>query len=65
MNETFFFLLTAVVFAVVVGSHLLRAAFGWEATIAGWSVPMWVSWVAAVLTAVLAYLGVSYYFKAK
>ncbi len=65
MNERFFFLLTAVVFAVVGGSHLLRIAFGWDATIAGWSVPMWVSWVAAVVTAVLAYLGVSYYLKAK
>ncbi len=65
MNERIFFLVTAVVFAVAGGSHLLRVAFGWDATIAGWSVPMWVSWVAAVVTAVLAYLGVSYYLKAK
>ena len=65
MNERIFFLLTAVVFAVVGGSHLLRAVFGWDATIAGWSVPLWVSWVTAAVTAVLAYLGVSYYLKAK
>ncbi len=65
MNEKIFFLLTAVVFAGVGGSHLLRAIFGWDATIAGWSVPMWVSWVAVAVTAVLAYLGVGFYLKAK
>ncbi len=65
MSEKFFFLVSAVVFAVVGLLHLLRVAFGWDAMIAGWSVPMWVSWVAAVVTAVLAYLGVSYYLKAK
>ncbi len=53
------------VFAGVAGAHLLRAVFGWDATIAGWSVPLWVSWVAATVTAVLAYLGVGYYLKAK
>ncbi len=65
MNQKFYFLLTAVVFAGVAGAQLLRAVFGWDATIAGWSVPLWVSWVAAAVTAVLAYLGVGFYLKAK
>ena len=65
MSERFFFLVTAVVFAVVGGSHLLRIAFGWDATIAGWSVPIWVSWVAAAVTVALASLGVGLFLKAK
>jgi hypothetical protein len=24
--------------------------FGWRATVGGWSVPMWLSWVAVVVT---------------
>ena len=65
MNQRIFFLLTAVVFAGVAGSHLLKAVFGWDATIAGWSLPLWVSRVAAAVTAVLAYLGAGYYLEAK
>jgi len=33
--------------------------------IAGWSVPMWVSWLAAAATAALAYLGLRLYLGAK
>jgi Mn2+/Fe2+ NRAMP family transporter len=31
--------------------------FGWRATVGDWSVPMWLSWVAVVVTGALAYFG--------
>lgn len=65
MSERSFFLVTAIVFTVVALLHLARLAFGWSASVGGWNVPMWLSWVAAAVTAVLAYLGVRLYRKAK
>ena len=41
--------ITGAIFGIVAIVHILRLAFGWPAQIAGWSVPMWVSWVAIVL----------------
>ncbi len=41
MNQRIYFLLTAVVFAGVAGAHLLRAVFGWDATIAGCPASCW------------------------
>ncbi len=35
--------------------HLLRVLLGWEASIAGWSVPTWLSLIAVVLAGYLAY----------
>jgi hypothetical protein len=37
--------------------HLLRIVLGWEAVVGGWSIPMWFSWVAMIVTVVLAYHG--------
>lgn len=31
---------------------------GWEAVIAGWQVPVWVSWVGVVVAGYLGYKGV-------
>lgn len=44
-----------VIFSVIGVLHLLRAVLWWEAAIAGWNVPMWLSWLAIVVSAVLAY----------
>ena len=57
MNRERYFLITAIVFTVVTLSHLARIVFGWSFAIDGWSAPMWVSWVAAAVTGVLAYYG--------
>ncbi len=57
MNRTSYFLVTAIVFSVIGLLHLLRIILGWEAVIGGWSIPMWLSWVAMIVTAVLAYHG--------
>jgi len=35
--------------------HVLRLALKWEVVLNGWSVPMWVSVVAIVITAYLAF----------
>jgi hypothetical protein len=37
--------------------QLARIVLGWEAVIGGWSVPMWVSWIAVIVTAALASFG--------
>jgi uncharacterized protein YacL len=57
MTRKSYFLVTAIVFSVVGLLHLLRILLGWEAVLGGLSIPMWVSWVAMILTAVLAYYG--------
>jgi hypothetical protein len=41
-------------FAAISLLQLLRALNGWPAQIGGWSVPLWLSWVAAVVTGGLA-----------
>ena len=48
-------LIVAVLFSVVAVMHACRLLFGWQVTIASWIVPLWVSWVAIVVTAYLAY----------
>ena len=60
MNPKSYFLLTAILFSIICLLQLSRIAFGWEANIGGWSVPMWVSWLAVVVTAVLAFFGFTY-----
>ena len=42
------------VFAIVALVHVLRLAFGWEVTIQGSVVPMWVSVLGAVVAGGLA-----------
>jgi hypothetical protein len=39
--------------------HLVRIIFGWSAMLGSWSVPMWLSWVALIVTGALAYFGFS------
>jgi len=53
MNKPFT-MLAVVVFALVALVHLLRLAFGWEATINGAAVPMWASILALVVSGGLA-----------
>ena len=46
MSRRAYLLTTAVIFALIALLHLVRIVFGWSAVIGGWSVPMWLSWVA-------------------
>lgn len=47
--------MTGLLFTVGAVVHLLRAVMGWEASIAGWVVPGWVSWIGVVVAGYLAY----------
>lgn len=46
---------TGVIFLLIALLHLLRIVLGWSAVIAGWMIPVWVSWVALVVSAYLSY----------
>ena len=53
MNKPFT-MLAVQVFVLVALVHLLRLVFGWEATISGAVVPMWVSFVGLLIPGGLA-----------
>jgi hypothetical protein len=57
MDQKTFNLIAGLIFAVVALLHLLRAYMGWQVVIADWTVPMWLSWIAFVVAAGLAYFG--------
>ena len=57
MSPKSYFLLTAIVFSIVSLIQLSRLVLGWQVVIDGWSAPMWVSWIAVVVAAVLAFFG--------
>jgi hypothetical protein len=59
MSRRAYLLAAAIVFSLVALLHLARIVFGWSAVIGGWSVPMWLSWVALVVSGALAYFGFS------
>lgn len=42
------------VFAVVAVAHAWRAVRGWAIQVDAWSIPIWASWVAALVAALLS-----------
>ncbi|MBI4449544.1 hypothetical protein HY634_00635 [Candidatus Uhrbacteria bacterium] len=50
---------TGAIFLIIAVLHLLRILYRWSAAIGGWSVPMWLSWVALIVAAYLAWWGLS------
>jgi hypothetical protein len=57
MTAQHFSRLAAVIFTVVALAHLLRAIGGLEVIIGGLIIPVWLSWIAALVAGFLAYLG--------
>ncbi|HUO01273.1 MAG TPA: hypothetical protein VMU31_00730 [Rhizomicrobium sp.] len=49
--------LAGAIFALVALAHLVRAVLNWPIVIAGWIVPIWLSWVAFLVAAVLSWFG--------
>ena len=49
-----FTLLAVLIFVLVAVAHLLRLAFGWEVTLNGAAVPMWVSILGLLIAGGLA-----------
>lgn len=52
--------LTGYIFGFIGCLHLARLILGWEAIIAGWSVPIWLSLVASTVGFYLAYNAFGY-----
>lgn len=57
MKQKTYCIVTAVIFLVVATLHVARIFLGWEVSINGWLVPLWVSWVALPLVGYLVYRG--------
>jgi hypothetical protein len=57
MNQKTFSLVAGMIFLLVAVMHVLRLALKWEVVLNGWSVPMWVSWLALVIAGFLAFEG--------
>jgi len=55
MRQKTFSLVVGLTFLLIAVMHVLRLALKWEVVLNGWSVPMWVSVVAIVITAYLAF----------
>jgi hypothetical protein len=49
--------LAGLIFAIVAALQLTRALSGWPVTVGTISIPLWASWIACVVAAVLAWLG--------
>lgn len=59
MDQHTYTRLTGVIFLLIAVLHLLRILYRWGAVIGGWSVPLWLSWVALIIGAYLAWWGLS------
>jgi hypothetical protein len=55
LSKNTFSLLTSAIFLIVAAAHALRLVFKWQVIVASWQVPMWVSAVAFLIAAYLAY----------
>ncbi|MGA8472968.1 MAG: hypothetical protein WB721_29615 [Pseudolabrys sp.] len=50
-------LLSAFIFTLIAALQLVRAVKNWPVTIGTTSIPVWVSWAACIVAAILAWLG--------
>lgn len=56
-NNKWYFTATAIIFTIVAIAHLARIIMMMEATIAGYTVPLWVSGAAVIIAGYLATRG--------
>lgn len=57
MTQRTFCLMTAVLFSLIALLHAVRLLRGWQVTINGAVVPIWISWIGLAIAAYLAYEG--------
>jgi hypothetical protein len=57
MRQKTLSLVVGLIFLLIAVMHVLRLALKWEVVLNGWSVPMWVSWLALVIAGFLAFEG--------
>ena len=55
LSSKTFFQISGIIFFVVALMHLLRILLDWQASIANWDVPMWLSYIGVVVAGYLAY----------
>lgn len=56
MRERAYLVTAGIVFAAVALAHLARSFAGINLSIAGWNVPLWLSWIGTAATAYLSYM---------
>ncbi len=57
MSQKMFSVTAGVIFLLIALLHAFRIVFGVEWIVEGWALPLWVSWVAVLIAAYLAYQG--------
>jgi len=57
MTQRTFSLVTAILFCLVALLHGVRLLRGWQVTIEGAVIPIWISWIGLAIAAYLAYQG--------
>jgi hypothetical protein len=57
MTQRTFSLVTAMLFLLIALLHAVRLFRGWQITIEGAVVPLWVSWIGLAITGYLAWQG--------
>ena len=57
MTQRTFSLVTAVLFSLVALLHAVRLLRGWQVTVEGAVMPIWISWIGLAIAAYLAYQG--------
>jgi hypothetical protein len=57
MTQRTFSLVTAMLFLLIALLHAVRLLRGWQITIEGAVVPLWVSWIGLAITGYLAWQG--------
>lgn len=55
MDKNKALMIAAVIFGVIAVLHLLRSILSWPASIAGWDVPLWLSYITVVVAGYLAW----------
>lgn len=57
MNQKTFSLTAGAIFSLIALAHIVRVALRAEWVVEGFTVPLWVSWVAMIIAGYLAYEG--------
>ena len=59
MKTKAYLMVSTLIFTIVAVIHLLRFALGWSAQVGTWSVPLWVSLIAVLISAAVAFWGLT------
>ena len=57
MTQKTFCMVAGIIFLLMTLLHIARLLFGWPVAVGNAVMPMWISWIALVIAAYLAYQG--------